>query len=469
MMMCSRVLLRGNSSILRATTSRAFGSETGGEFYPGIDKIQYEGPKSKNPLAFKHYNPEEIVMGKTMKEHLRFSVCYWHTFRNGGHDPFGIDPTVVRPWDDTFHGKADSLDNALRRVDAAFEFFTKMGVEYYAFHDIDAAPEGADLKETEKILEGVTDHLKTRQEETGVKLLWATQNMFSHPRFMNGAATNPDITAFAWACAKTKMAMDAGLKLGAENHVFWGGREGYVSLLNTDLRKELDHLGQFLNMVVDYKAKIGADFQLLIEPKPREPTKHQYDYDAQTVMGFLHQYGLTDHFKTNIEPNHTTLAGHEFEHDILVSSVYDALGSIDANAGDTLLGWDTDQFCYDVRKTTLIMLAVLKQGGLAPGGLNFDAKVRRESSDLQDFFIGHIGGMDAYAKGLRAAAAIMEDGVLDGMVKKRYASFDCDLGQRLESNAATLEEFTDFAIQKGEPEKISAQQELYENIFSEYV
>jgi len=455
------------SSLVRTVGVRAFGGSS--EFYPGIDKIQYEGPDSKNPLAFKHYDADAVVMGKTMKEHLRFSVCYWHTFRNGGHDPFGIDPTVVRPWDDTFKGKPDSLENSLRRADAAFEFFTKMGVEYYAFHDIDAAPEGATLAETETILEAVTDHLKKRQEETGVKLLWATQNMFSHPRFMNGAATNPDIDVFAWACAKTKMAMDAGFKLGAENHVFWGGREGYVSLLNTDIRKELDHLGQFLNMVVNYKAKIGADFQLLIEPKPREPTKHQYDYDAQTVLGFLRQYGLEDHFKTNVEPNHTTLAGHEFEHDIIVSSVYDALGSIDANAGDTLLGWDTDQFCYDVRKTTMIMLAVLKQGGLAPGGLNFDAKVRRESSDLQDFFIGHIGGMDAYARGLRAAAAIIEDGVLDGMVKERYASFDSDLGKRLEANSTTLEEFSDYAAKIGEPKKTSAQQELYENIFAEYV
>ena len=319
---------------------------TSSDFYPTVpSKIPYEGPNSRNPLAFKHYDAEEKVLGKTMREHLRFSVVYWHTFRNGGHDPFGVDPTIERPWDDG----SESESNALRRVDAAFEFFSKLDVDYYAFHDVDASPEGSSLKETEEILDSVTDHLLKRQKETGVKLLWATQNMFSHPRFMNGAATNPDIDVFSWACAKTKMAMDAGLKLGAENHVFWGGREGYVSLLNTNIRKELDHLGQFLNMVVDYKKKIGADFQLLIEPKPREPTKHQYDYDAQTVMGFLHEYGISDHFKINVEPNHTTLAGHEFEHDIVVSSAYDALGSIDANSGDTLLGWDTDQFCYDVR------------------------------------------------------------------------------------------------------------------------
>jgi len=408
-------------------------------------------------------------MGKTMKEHMRFSICYWHTMRNGGHDPFGIDPTVLRPWDDTTYGKPDSVENACRRADAAFEFFRKMGVDYYCFHDTDAAPEGATLAESEEILNKVTDHLLKNQNETGIKLLWATQNMFSNPRFMNGAATNPDLTAFSWACAKTKMAMDAGLKLGAENHVFWGGREGYINLLNTNMRKELDHLAQFLQMVVDYKEKIGADFQLLIEPKPREPTKHQYDYDAQTVMGFLQTYGLEDHYKTNVEPNHTTLAGHEFEHDIIVSSVYDALGSIDANSGDTLVGWDTDQFCYDVRKTAMIMWTVLKQGGLGKGGLNFDAKVRRESSDLNDFFIAHIGGMDAYARGLRAAAAIIKDGVLDDMVAKRYSSFDSDLGRKLESNNANLEEFTAFAHAAGEPARISGQQELYENIFSEYV
>ena len=439
---------------------------TSSDFYPTVpSKIPYEGPNSRNPLAFKHYDAEEKVLGKTMREHLRFSVVYWHTFRNGGHDPFGVDPTIERPWDDG----SESESNALRRVDAAFEFFSKLDVDYYAFHDVDASPEGSSLKETETILDSVTDHLLKRQKETGVKLLWATQNMFSHPRFMNGAATNPDIDVFSWACAKTKMAMDAGLKLGAENHVFWGGREGYVSLLNTNIRKELDHLGQFLNMVVDYKKKIGADFQLLIEPKPREPTKHQYDYDAQTVMGFLHEYGISDHFKINVEPNHTTLAGHEFEHDIVVSSAYDALGSIDANSGDTLLGWDTDQFCYDVRKTAMIMHTVLRQGGLAPGGLNFDAKVRRESTNLEDFFIAHIGGMDAYARGLRAAAKIIEDGVLEQMVQDRYSSFDCDLGRDLESGRGDLETFASRAHDIGEPEKRSAQQELYENIFAEYI
>lgn len=396
-------------------------------------------------------------------------MVYWHTFRNGGHDPFGTDPTIDRPWDDTFKGLPDSEENALRRVDAAFEFFEKIGVEYYAFHDIDASPEGESLEDTERILESVTDKLLAKQNETGVKLLWATQNMFSHPRFMNGASTNPDLGSYAWACAKTKMAMDAGKKLGAENHVFWGGREGYMSLLNSDVKRELDHMASFLQMAVDYKEKIGHDMQLLIEPKPREPTKHQYDYDAQTVMGFLNHYGLQDHYKTNIEPNHTTLAGHAMEHDIMISSVYGQLGSIDANTGDPLVGWDTDQYCYDVRQTALIMWYVLKQGGLGSGGLNFDAKNRRESTDLEDFFIAHIGGMDAYAKGLRAAAAIIEDGVLDGMINKRYSSFDSPLGKKIEAGNANFEELEAYARANGEPGHFSGKQELCENIFSEYV
>jgi len=460
-MQTSRQILRRRGRTLATATS--------GDFYPGISKVEYEGPKSTNPLAFKHYNKDEVVMGKTMEEHCRFSICYWHTFRNGGHDPFGIDPTVVRPWDDTFFGKADSVENAIRRADAAFEFFQKMGVGYYAFHDIDAAPEGSSLVESQTILDQVTDHMVKRQQETGIKCLWATQNMFSHPRFMNGASTNPDMAAFSWACAKTRMALDAGLKCGAENHVFWGGREGFSSYLNTDVRKELDNMAAFLHMCVDYKAKIGADYQLLIEPKPREPCKHQYDYDAQTVMAFLHTYGLQDHFKTNVEPNHTTLAGHSFEHDIVFSQIYGMLGSIDANTGDMTLGWDTDQFCTDVGDAVRVMLPVLKQGGLGKGGLNFDAKVRRESTNLEDFFIAHIGGMDTYAHALKIAAAIVEDGVLEGMVKDRYSSFDSDMGRKLAAGNATLEEFEALASESGEPKKISGQQELYEQIFMDYV
>jgi len=460
--MLARTLIpRGISrrSIAAASTAqRTFATD----FYPGIDKIKYD-PESKSVMTFKHYDENEIVAGKTMKEWCRFSVVWWHTFRWGGQDPFGA-PTLTHPWDDG----SDSVDNAKVRVDAAFEFFQKLGVPFYAFHDIDIAPEGATLGESEKNLHAVCDHALEQQQATGVKLLWATQNLFSHPRFMNGGATNPNLDNYAWACAKTKFALDVGHKLGAENHVFWGGREGYQTVLNTDVRKELDHLGAFLHMVVDYKKSIGFDAQCLIEPKPREPTKHQYDYDAQTCMGFLAHYGLTDHFKMNIEPNHTTLAGHDYEHDLLMSSKYDCLGSVDCNSGDPMVGWDTDQFAMDIKKTTLAMKIIMEQGGLGRGGLNFDAKIRRESSDLEDFFIGHIGGMDAFARGLKAAAAILEDGVIPGMVEERYSSFGSELGQKVEAGKTTLTEMHDHAVASGDAPLISGQQEKYEIIFTEY-
>lgn len=322
------------------------------EYFPTIKKIQYEGPKSKNVFAFKYYNPEEIILGKKMKDHLRFSVCLWHTFRNQGQDLFGLVPTQPKPWDDN----SSSLENALRRIDAIFEFLDKVSVEFYAFHDFDVAPEGKNIEETEVLLKNITDRLLEKQTKTQKKCLWVTQNLFSHPRFMNGAATNPDFLAYCWAAAQTKSSLDISQKLNAENHVFWGGREGYQSLLNTNIKEELDNMAEFLRMAVNYKKKIGGTFQLLIEPKPREPMKHQYDYDAQTVMGFLKQYNLDQDFKLNIEPNHTTLAGHEYEHDIVVSSIYGKLGSIDCNSGDIMLGWDTDQFPMDLKKTTLVML-----------------------------------------------------------------------------------------------------------------
>eukprot|EP00854_Cymbomonas_tetramitiformis_P006674 gene6674-7989_t len=383
-------------------------------------------------------------MGRSMKDWCRFSTAYWHTFRNDGGDPFGAG-THNSQW--TWDDGSTSLDNSLRRVDAAFEFFTKLGTPYYCFHDVDVSPEvsGGSLLEVEKHLAKVSDKLLEKQDETGVKLLWATQNLFSHPRWMHGGATNPSLDVFARACAHTQLALETGLKLGASNHVFWGGREGYMSLLNTDFKRECDHLAAFLHMVVEHKAKIGADYQLLIEPKPREPAKHQYDYDAQTVMSFLHTYGLQDHFKINVEPNHTTLAGHDYEHDLLVSSVYGKLGSVDCNTGDTLLGWDTDQFAMNINQTTKAMMIVLKQKGLAPGGLNFDCKIRRESTDVDDYFIAHIGGMDAFARGLRNAARIIEDGVLDDMVQKRYESFDGPLGSKVEAGTATLQEMTEYA------------------------
>ena len=403
--------------------------------------------------------------GQTMKEIMRFSVCYWHTFRGVGADPFGFG-TVDRPWDDG----SSSVDNALRRVKMAFEFFTKLGVDYYAFHDRDVAPEGATLAETNRNFDAVADLLEEMQKKTGVKLLWGTQNMFSNPRFMNGAATNPDAHVFAYACAQTKKCMEVSHRLGAENYVFWGGREGYQSILNSDVRRELDHLAAFFKMVVAYKKEIGATFQLLIEPKPREPTKHQYDYDAQTVIGFLLHYGLDKDFKLNIEPNHTTLAGHDYEHDLLMSAKYDMLGSVDSNTGDPLLGWDTDQFPMDVKKTTAAMQIILgMEGGLAPGGLNFDCKVRRESTDIEDMFIAHIGAMDAFARGLRNAVRIETDNLLPKMVKDRYASFDSGIGAKVEAGTATFAEMEKFIEEHGEPEQRSGQQEKYEMLLNHYV
>ena len=436
------------------------------EYFPNIKKIVYEGPKSKNIFAFKYYNPDEVILGKKMKDHLRFSVCLWHTFRNQGQDMFGLIPTIPKPWEDN----SSTLENALRRIEAIFEFLEKIGIDFYTFHDCDVAPEGKNLEETEEILNKIINKLLEKQKKSNIKCLWSTQNLFSHPRFMHGGATNPDFLVYCWAAAKTKLALDVSKKLGAENHVFWGGREGYQTLLNTDIRKELDHLAEFLRMVVEYKKKIDGKFQLLIEPKPREPTKHQYDYDAQTVMGFLKEYNLDEHFKLNIEPNHTTLAGHEYEHDLVLSSCYGKLGSIDCNSGDTMVGWDTDQFPMDFKKTTLVMLQVLKQGGIAPGGLNFDCKLRRESVDLEDLFIAHIGGVDSFARGLRYAAKIIEEKVFDDMLKQRYISWgENELAKKVTIGKSSLEELMNYAKEKGEPTLISGKQELYENLLNDYL
>jgi xylose isomerase len=380
-----------------------------------------------NPLAFKHYNPKEVVHGRTMEDWCRFSVCYWHTFRGLGADPFG-GQTLFRPWDDG----TNSVDNALRRVDAAFEFFTKLGVPYYTWHDVDVSPQEDTLAGSNKNFDKVADYLEKKQKETGVKLLWGTANLFSHWRFAQGASTSPDAHVFAYASAQVKKAMEVTHRLGGENYVFWGGREGYQSILNTNVRRELDHLARFLHMAVEHKKSIGATYQLLIEPKPREPTKHQYDYDAQTVIGFLKHYGLDAHYKLNIEPNHTTLAGHSYEHDLLVSSKYGMLGSVDSNTGDELLGWDTDQFPMDVKKALLTMLIAIEQGGFQPGGLNFDCKVRRESTDLEDMFIGHVGAMDTFARGLKGAAKLKADGHMDKWLKERYSSFDSGIGAKIE-------------------------------------
>ena len=372
---------------------------------------------------------------------------------------------MKRHYDD----ESDTIANAKRRADAAFEFFSKLGVEYYTFHDRDVAPEGASLAESNAALDEVSDHLLHLQTKTGIKLLWATQNLFSHPRYMNGAFTNPDAHVFAYAASQVRKVLDINHKLGGENLVFWGGREGYQSLLNTNLRREIDHMAALFRMAIDYKSRHNMTAQFLIEPKPREPTKHQYDYDAQTTIAFLRTYGLEEHFKLNIEPNHTTLAGHDFEHDIVIASKYGMLGSVDSNTGDPLLGWDTDQFPTDAKKAILVVDAIIEQGGLAPGGLNFDCKPRRESTDDVDLFIGHVGAMDTFARALRIAVKIREDGVLPKMVEDRYSSFDTGFGKKVEEGTLTLEDCEAYVAKHGEPEQRSGKQELYEMVLNRYV
>ncbi|GAX20485.1 xylose isomerase [Fistulifera solaris] len=424
-------------------------------------KIEYKGPTSQDPLSFRHYNANEIILGKPMKEWLKFSVCFWHTLTGGGgSDPFG-DKTLQRPWEDDV--REDPLALAKRRIDVLFEFLTKLGVEYYTFHDIDVAPTGNSLEEFQHNLAIIGDYLLEKQQQTGVKLLWGTQNLFTNPRYMNGAMTNPDVHVFCTAAAQIQTMMDLVHKLQGSHHVFWGGREGYQTLLNTDLKKECDHMAAMYRMAVAYKQKKGYTAKFLLEPKPREPTKHQYDYDAQTAMAFLHEYGLSEHFQLNIEPNHTTLAGHSSEHDIAIASAYNMLGSIDCNTGDPILGWDVDLFPMNVQETAAIMGVVIQQGGLS-GGLNFDAKVRRESVDPIDLFYAHIGSMDCYALGLRKAAALHEQGVLRQMLQQRYLTWSEDMGQRIERGEATLEECAEYAKKKGEPKLISGRQELYEVI-----
>ncbi|XP_029957786.1 xylose isomerase-like [Salarias fasciatus] len=434
------------------------------QFFAGIPKIQYvPGAGPTDVMCFKHYNAEEILMGRTMEDWLRFSVCYWHSFCGTGADPFGF-PTLHRRWNE-----GAPMESAKKRLYAAFEFFTKLGVKYYTFHDRDMSPEGATLEETNRNLDEMTDLALQLQNETGVKVLWVTCNLFAHPRYMNGAATNPDCHVLAYAGAQLKKGLDIAKKLGAENFVFWGGREGFLSILNTDVAAELKHMATFFRMAVKYKEKIGLKCQFLIEPKPKEPCKHQYDYDAMSVIGFLKHYGLENHFKLNIEPNHTTLAGHSYEHDVVVASALGMLGSVDSNTGSPDLGWDTDQFPMDVRNTTLVMKVIIEQGGLQPGGLNFDAKVRRESTELEDLFIAHIGAMDAFARGLRNAVRMIEEGVISGMVKERYSSFSHGLGQKVEDGSATLEDMEAFIKQNGEPRVTSGKQEKYESIFNHYI
>jgi xylose isomerase len=435
------------------------------EFFPDVPVITYEGPKSKNPLSFKHYNPSEVVEGQTLKDLLRFTVCYWHTFRGTGADPFGA-ATLQRPWDDG----SNSIDNAIKRVGAAFEFFTKLGAPFYVFHDRDVAPEGATLAETNKLLDQVVKVLADYQERTGVKLLWGTANLFSHPRYMHGAATSCNADAFAYAAAQVKKAIEVTHLLGGANYVFWGGREGYMNLYNTDLKRELDHLARFMHMAVEHANAIGFKGQFLFEPKPKEPTKHQYDYDVAACLNFLRTYGLKDKVKMNIETNHATLAGHSMMHELEYARIQGALGSMDANTGDLLLGWDTDQFPTDIYLTTQCMLVVLKQGGIKPGGINFDAKVRRESFEPVDLFHAHIGGMDAFARGAKIAAALRRDRVLEDFVSRRYRSYDEGIGQKIEQGAVTFADLEKYMLEKGNPSpNESGRQELLENIINEYL
>jgi xylose isomerase len=434
------------------------------EFFPNVKSIGYEGPDSKNPLAFKWYNPTEMVAGKTMREYLRFGVAYWHTFRGTGSDPFGSG-TMPHPW-----AKAsDPVKAAEDTVHAAFEFFTKLGVDFYCFHDRDIAPEADTLKETNAILDRICGLAKKKQAETGVQLLWNTTNAFSHPRFANGASTNPNAAVFAYAASQVKKQLEIGKDLGAKNYVFWGGREGYATLLNTDMKREQAHLARLLHLAVDYAKKIGFEAQFLIEPKPKEPTKHQYDFDSATVISFLKAHGLEKHFKLNIECNHATLAMHAFEHDLQVASMNGMLGSIDANQGDPMLGWDTDEFPHNILEAALAMRVVLKQGGIAPGGLNFDSKLRRESTDLDDLFIAHISGMDTFALGLKIAAKMASDNFPDAFIRDRYASYDSGIGAAIEAGTATLETLEAYTLENGEPEARSGKQEMLEAMLNQYL
>lgn len=434
------------------------------EYFPGIGKIAFEGKGSDDSLAFKYYDENKVVAGKSMKEHFKFAIAYWHTFTGVGADPFGA-PTQEFPW----LVSSDPIQQAKDKMDAAFEFITKIGAPYFCFHDFDLIAEGNSIAESEKRLEIITDYAKAKMEASGVKLLWGTANCFSHPRYMNGAATNPDFDVLAYAGAQVKNALDATIKLGGENYVFWGGREGYMSLLNTDMGRELDHLARFLHMAKDYARKQGFEGTFFIEPKPMEPTKHQYDFDAATVLGFLSKYDLLADFKLNIEVNHATLAQHTFEHELQVAADNGLLGSIDANRGDYQNGWDTDQFPINIYELTEAMLVILQAGGLQGGGVNFDAKIRRNSTDLEDIFLAHIGGMDAFARALLTATNILENSPYLQLRKDRYASFDSGSGKNFEEGKMSLEDLHHYASGHQDIKKRSGKQELFENIINQYL
>ncbi|HRH59696.1 MAG TPA: xylose isomerase [Chitinophagaceae bacterium] len=434
------------------------------EFFPGIGKINYEGVQSDNPLAFRWYDENKMVGGKTMKEHLRFACAYWHSFCGSGADPFG-GRTHFFEWDK----KPDAVERAKDKMDAAFEFITKMNLPYYCFHDVDVVDYGNDVNENDRRLQALVDYAKQKQAASGVKLLWGTANLFSHERYMNGASTNPDFHVLTHAAAQVKTALDATIALGGENYVFWGGREGYMSLLNTNMKREQEHLAMFLHKAKDYARANGFTGTFFIEPKPCEPTKHQYDYDCATVISFLRQYDLLKDFKLNIEVNHATLAGHTFTHELQVAADAGLLGSMDANRGDYQNGWDTDQFPNDLNELTEAMLIILQAGGFAGGGINFDAKIRRNSTDMQDLFYAHIGGMDCFARALVTADKILQHGEFAKLRKERYASYDTGAGAAFEAGKLSLEDLRQYAIDNGEPVMRSGRQEYYENLVNRFI
>ena len=431
------------------------------EYFTGIDRIPFEGTESYNPLAFRYYDADKVLGDKTLEEHLRFAVAYWHSFGPSGADPFGVD-TKEYPWLMT----SDPEQRSIEKMDAAFEFITKLGVPFYCFHDFDISVEGKSLPKSEETLTKMVEYAREKQNDSGVKLLWGTANLFSNPRYMNGAATNPDFAVVAYAGAQVKNAIDATVSLGGENYVFWGGREGYMSLLNTNMKKELDHLAMFLSKARDYGRANGFKGTFLIEPKPMEPMKHQYDFDAATVIAFLREYDLMDDFKLNIEVNHATLAQHTFQHELQVASNAGLLGSIDANRGDYQNGWDTDQFPINIYELVEAMLVIIRNGGFKSGGINFDAKTRRNSTDLKDLFIAHISGMDAFARSLITADRVLNDSNLNSLLNDRYNSFDDGFGKEFEAGALGLEQLREVSMKIGNPKKISGRQELFESIIN---
>lgn len=434
------------------------------EYFNNVAKIKYEGKDSDNPLAFKYYNPDEVIDGKTMKEHLRFAVAYWHTYQGTGSDPFGPG-TAIRPWDNI----SDPMEIAKAKVAANFELCEKLDVPFFCFHDRDIAPEASTLRETNKRLDEIVALIKEYMKTSSVKLLWGTTNAFSNPRFVHGASTSPNADVFAYAAAQVKKAMEITHELGGQNYVFWGGREGYETLLNTDMKLELDNMGRFLGMAVDYAKEIGFKGQFLIEPKPKEPTKHQYDFDTATVIGFLRTYGLIDHFKMNIEANHATLAAHTFQHELRVARINGVLGSIDANQGDLLLGWDTDQFPTNIYDAALAMYEVLKAGGFTTGGLNFDSKVRRGSFESIDLFHAHIAGMDAFAKGLKTAYKMVSEAKFDKFIEERYISYKSGIGSDIVSGKAGFKELETYALELDGIKNVSGRQEVLESMLNKYI